>query len=103
MRRSPHRGNSGPNSASRRQTSSEASINEKGEIVVEGRVIELLPGSWFNIELISEGFEGHVVRAKISGKMRMNYIKIVPGDRVQIVIPQEDENMETGRITYRYK
>lgn len=68
---------------------------------VEGVVQELLPGSQFLIKLTTEGFEDHQVRARVSGKMRVYFIKIVPGDRVRLVL--SPYNLEEGRITYRYK
>lgn len=68
---------------------------------VEGVVLELLPGSQFLVKLTTEGFEEHQVRARVSGKMRVYFIKIVPGDRVRLVL--SPYNLEEGRITYRYK
>lgn len=70
-------------------------------IEVEGTVKETLPGSEFLVELTTEGFEKHQVRAKMSGKIRMHYIKIVPGDKVRLVITPY--NLEIGRITYRLR
>jgi translation initiation factor IF-1 len=69
---------------------------EKG-ITVEGVVAEALPNAMFRVELDN----GHKVLAHISGKMRMNYIKILPGDRVTVEISPYD--WSRGRITYRYK
>ncbi len=68
---------------------------------VEGVVLELLPGSQFLVKLSTEGFEGHLVKARVSGKMRVYFIKIVPGDSVKLVL--SPYNLEEGRITYRYK
>ncbi len=70
-------------------------------IEVEGKVLESLPGSKFLIELTTEGFEGHKVTGEMSGKIRMHYIKIVPGDIVRLEI--SPYNLEIGRITYRLK
>ena len=70
-------------------------------IEVEGVVKESLPGSEFLVELTTEGFEAHQVRAMMSGKIRMHYIKIIPGDRVRLVI--SPYNLDIGRITYRLK
>ncbi len=70
-------------------------------IEVEGTVTETLPGSEFSVKLTTEGFEGHMVRAKMSGKIRMHYIKIVPGDRVKLTMTPY--NLEIGRITYRLR
>jgi len=66
-------------------------------ILVEGTVIEPLPNAMFRVELEN----GHKVLAHISGKMRMNYIRILPGDRVQVELTPYD--LTRGRITYRYK
>lgn len=68
---------------------------------VEGKVKMTYPGSEFLVELTTEGFEGHAVRARLSGKMRMNYIKIVQGDRVQLNI--SPYNLEIGVISYRFR
>ncbi|MBD3347840.1 MAG: translation initiation factor IF-1 [Candidatus Eisenbacteria bacterium] len=69
---------------------------QKG-ITVEGVVVEALPNAMFRVELDN----GHKVLAHISGKMRMHYIKIIPGDRVTVEISPYD--WSRGRITYRYK
>ena len=68
---------------------------------VEGVVLELLPGSRFKVSLTTEGFEEHQVKARVSGKMRVHFIKIVPGDRVRLIL--SPYNLEEGRITYRFK
>jgi translation initiation factor IF-1 len=66
-------------------------------IEVEGKVTEPLPNAMFRVELDS----GHKVLAHISGKMRMNFIRILPGDRVKLEMSPYD--LTRGRITYRYK
>jgi len=66
-------------------------------ISVEGTVIEALPNASFRVELENK----HVVLAHVSGKMRMNYIRILPGDRVTVELSPYDLNR--GRITYRFK
>jgi translation initiation factor IF-1 len=66
-------------------------------IEVEGTVIETLPNAMFRVKLDN----GHRVLAHISGKMRMHFIKILPGDRVTIELSPYDFNR--GRITYRSK
>lgn len=66
-------------------------------IEVEGEVTELLPNTKFRVKLPN----GHVVLAHISGKMRMNFIKILPGDKVVVEISKYDLNK--GRIIYRTK
>ncbi len=66
-------------------------------IEVEGTVIEALPNTQFRVELDN----GHNVLAHISGKMRMNYIRILPGDRVKVELSPYD--LDRGRITYRFR
>lgn len=66
-------------------------------IEVEGTVVEALPNTNFKVELEN----GHQVLAHISGKLRMNYIKILPGDKVKIELSPYDLNK--GRITWRAK
>jgi translation initiation factor IF-1 len=66
-------------------------------IEVEGKVIEPLPNAMFRVELDN----GHKILAHISGKMRMHYIRILPGDRVVVELSPYD--LSRGRITYRYK
>ncbi|MCX7810964.1 MAG: translation initiation factor IF-1 [Leptospiraceae bacterium] len=66
-------------------------------IVVEGKVIENLPNAMFRVELDN----GHKVLAHISGKMRMHYIRILPGDRVKVELSPYD--LTRGRITFRVK
>ncbi|HAW60429.1 MAG TPA: translation initiation factor IF-1 [Actinobacteria bacterium] len=66
-------------------------------IEVEGKVIETLPNAMFRVELDN----GHVVLAHISGKMRMHYIRILPGDRVALELSPYD--LTRGRIVYRFK
>ncbi len=63
----------------------------------EGTVLEALPNATFKVKLPN----GHIVTAKISGKMRMNYIWIVPGDKVTVEISIYEPSQ--GRITYRAK
>jgi translation initiation factor IF-1 len=67
------------------------------KIEVEGEVIEALPSTMFRVEI--EG--GHQVLAKISGKMRKHYIRILPGDKVKVELSAYD--LSRGRITYRYR
>ena len=66
-------------------------------IVVEGKVIEPLPNAMFRVELDN----GHKVLAHISGKMRMHFIKILPGDKVTVELSPYD--LTRGRIIYRTK
>ncbi|MBN2397840.1 MAG: translation initiation factor IF-1 [Deltaproteobacteria bacterium] len=66
-------------------------------IIVEGTVLEPLPNAMFRVELEN----GHRVLAHISGKMRMHFIKILPGDKVTVELSPYD--LTRGRITYRSK
>jgi len=70
---------------------------KKDVIEVEGRVLEALPNAMFRVELAT----GHKVLAHISGKLRLNFIKILPGDRVTVELSPYD--LSRGRITYRLK
>lgn len=70
---------------------------EDEAIEVEGEVIKTLPNAKFYVELDN----GHEVLAHISGKMRMHYIEILPGDRVNVELSPYD--LTRGRIVYRYK
>ncbi len=73
-------------------------ISEKEEIIeVEGTILEALPNAMFRVELEN----GHKVLAHISGKMRMHYIKILPGDTVRVELSPYD--LTRGRIIYRKK
>lgn len=73
------------------------SVAKDDVIEVEGRVIEPLPNAMFRVELEN----GHKVLAHVSGKIRMHYIRILPGDRVTVELSPYD--LTRGRITYRYK
>ncbi|MEE8204792.1 MAG: translation initiation factor IF-1 [Dehalococcoidales bacterium] len=70
---------------------------KKESIEVEGTVIEALPNANFRVELPN----GHKVLAHISGKMRVHYIRILPGDRVLVELSPYD--LSRGRVTYRFK
>ncbi len=70
---------------------------KEGVVEVEGVVIEALPNTMFRVELDHQ----HRVLAHISGKMRLNYIKILPGDKVMVELSPYD--LTRGRITYRVK
>ncbi len=69
---------------------------KQSAIEQEGVIVETLPNAMFKVELEN----GHVIIAHISGKMRMNYIKILPGDRVKEMSPYD---LSKGRISFRYK
>ena len=66
-------------------------------IEVEGVVVETLPNAMFKVELEND----HEILAHVSGKIRMNYIRILPGDKVTVAMSPYD--LTKGRITYRYK
>ena len=70
---------------------------KQASIEQDGTIVEALSNAMFRVELEN----GHQVVAHISGKMRMNYIKILPGDRVKLEMSPYD--LTKGRITYRYK
>ncbi|MEA4846219.1 MAG: translation initiation factor IF-1 [Clostridiaceae bacterium] len=72
-------------------------MSKQDVIEVEGRVIEALPNAMFQVELEN----GHKILAHISGKLRMNFIKILPGDKVTIELSPYD--LTRGRITWRGK
>lgn len=72
-------------------------MSKEDAIELEGKVVEPLPNVMFKVELEN----GHQVLAHISGKMRMHYIKILPGDKVTVELSPYD--LDRGRITYRYK
>ena len=66
-------------------------------IELEGTVLDTLPNAMFKVELGN----GHEILAHVSGKIRMNYIRILPGDKVTVEMSPYD--LSRGRITYRYK
>ncbi|MBU0549320.1 MAG: translation initiation factor IF-1 [Candidatus Omnitrophica bacterium] len=66
-------------------------------IETEGTITEALPNAMFRVELEN----GHIVLAHVSGKMRMHFIRIIPGDKVKLELSPYD--LTRGRITYRYK
>jgi translation initiation factor IF-1 len=70
---------------------------KQSSIRVDGTIVEALPNAMFRVELDN----GHKILAHISGKMRMFYIKILPGDKVSLELSPYD--LSKGRIVYRYK
>ena len=72
-------------------------MSKEDVIEVEGKVIDPLPNAMFKVELDN----GHQILAHISGKIRVNFIKILPGDRVKVELSPYD--LSKGRITYRFK
>ena len=92
-RRPPARGNTPPppaESAGPRRTNPDA-------IAVEGRVLDALPNAMFTVELEN----GHHVLGHLGGKMRKNYIRVLPGDRVVVELSPYD--LTRGRITFRHR
>ena len=72
-------------------------MSKQDVIEVEGTILESLPNAMFKVKLQNN----HEILAHMSGKIRMNFIKILPGDRVTVELTPYDLNR--GRITYRYK
>lgn len=72
-------------------------MSKQDVIEVEGKVVEALPNAMFQVQLEN----GHTVLAHVSGKIRMNFIRILPGDKVTIELTPYD--LSRGRITYRFK
>lgn len=72
-------------------------MSKQEGVTVEGTVVEPLPNAMFRVELEN----GHKVLAHISGKMRMHFIRILPGDKVTVELSPYD--LSRGRIVYRYK
>ena len=72
-------------------------MSKQDVIEIEGEVVEALPNAQFQVKLPS----GHVILAHISGKLRMNYIRILPGDKVTVEISPYD--LTKGRISFRHK
>ena len=75
----------------------EKTAQKEEGIQVEGSVVETLPNAMFRVKLEND----HLVLAHISGKMRMHYIRILPGDKVLVELSPYD--LSRGRIVYRYK
>ena len=72
-------------------------MSKEDVIELQGEVLEALPNAMFRVELEN----GHKILAHISGKMRMHYIKILPGDKVKVEMSPYD--LTKGRISFRYK
>ena len=72
-------------------------MSKQDMIEIDGTVVEALPNATFQVELEN----GHKIRAHISGKLRMNYIRILPGDKVKVEMSPYD--LTKGRITWRSK
>ncbi len=80
-----------------KRSSAQSAQNNKEVIKLTGKVVENLPGTKFHVELEN----GHVIVAHMSGKMRKNYIRLVPGDKVDVELTPYD--LTKGRISYRQK
>lgn len=74
---------------------------KEDKIEVEGIVVDPLPNAKFKVELKGENWEGKIITAHLAGKMKMNYIRILPGDKVTVDLSLYDPTK--GRITYRHK
>jgi translation initiation factor IF-1 len=72
-------------------------MSKEDQIETEGKILEALPNAVFKVELEN----GHFVLAHVSGKMRMNFIRILPGDKVKLELSPYD--LTRGRITFRIK
>lgn len=97
MKRSPRKNRNSKRGKINKKKKDPGAINKEEKIEIVGKVIEPLPGATFRVELDN----GHTVLAHISGKMRMHFVRILPGDRVQLELSPYD--LSRGRITYRYK
>lgn len=76
-------------------------MGKEDTIEVIGTVIEPLPNAEFRVKIDDENYKDLEINAHLSGKMRMNYIKILPGDKVTVQLSMYD--LTKGRITYRHK
>ncbi|MCF7926386.1 MAG: translation initiation factor IF-1 [Candidatus Izimaplasma sp.] len=72
-------------------------MDKEEKLEVKGEVVEALPNTEFRVKLEND----HVIRAHVSGKIRMHYIRILPGDKVTVELSPYD--LTRGRITYRHK
>jgi translation initiation factor IF-1 len=73
----------------------------KEEIEATGIVLECFPNAKFKVKLLDDNFAGHEILAHVSGRMRINFIRILPGDKVTVVMTPYD--LTKGRITFRHK
>lgn len=84
--------------SAKRDADSTAGANNRKEVIkLTGKVVEALPGTKFRVELEN----GHIIVAHMSGKMRKNYIRLVPSDKVDVELTPYD--LTKGRISYRQK
>jgi translation initiation factor IF-1 len=91
------RGGRPPRGKATAEKAGQTATPKEGAIEVEGTIVEPLPNAMFRVELTN----GHRVLAHVSGKIRMHFIRILPGDRVLVELSPYD--LTHGRITYRYK
>lgn len=84
-----------PKKVNKKDPIAKETASKKSAIEVEGKVLEIIPGGQFKVELPNK----HTVIAHVSGKIRMNYIRILPGDTVVLELSEYD--LTRGRITYR--
>jgi translation initiation factor IF-1 len=73
----------------------------KEVIEANGKILECYPNAMFKVELLDDNFKGHIINAHISGRMRINYIRILPGDYVTVELTPYD--LSKGRIIFRHK
>ncbi len=73
----------------------------KEEIEATGIIVECYPNAKFKVKLLDESYAGHEILAHVSGRMRINFIRILPGDRVTVIMTPYD--LKKGRITFRHK
>ena len=78
-----------------KKTNPKKTVGSKNSIEIEGKVLEVIPGGQFKVEIAG----GHIVQAHRSGKIRMNYIQILPGDTVTLELSEYD--LTKGRIIWR--
>lgn len=87
-----------PNAARRRANpAQQTAVASKEVIKLTGRVVEALPGAKFNVELEN----GHIILGHVAGKMRKHFIRLVPGDKVEVELTPYD--LTKGRITFRLR
>jgi translation initiation factor IF-1 len=89
--------NSKPSANKRRRPVQQSTAASKEVIKLTGRVVESLPGAKFNIELEN----GHIILGHVAGKMRKHFIRLVPGDKVEVELTPYD--LTKGRITFRLR
>ncbi len=91
------RGGRPPRGKATAEKAAKTAAPKEAAVEAEGTIVEPLPNAMFRVELAN----GHRVLAHVSGKIRMNFIRILPGDRVLVELSPYD--LSHGRITYRYK